>query len=487
MDINYHAHQTVQFRVLSDGQIEKIYQATLECLNRTGVNVLNAEARDLLVSAGARVADDGVRVRIPPHIIQDGVAAAPRTFTLWGRDPKHRMQIAPDRVYFGPGPTCTYFVDPETGERRKARRADPGLTARVCDALSHIDYVMGLALIEDDDMPHHLAPVYEFAEMIANTGKPVLPWVYSLENMADVYQIGLAVMGSASVLRERPCFALFSTFQSPLQHTDHELATAMWAAERGIPVVYLGGGSAGATAPVTGAGTLLIYLAGALSGLAVIQLKQRGAPVCIGGVPQAMDLRTGRPSYGSPEMSLYSAAASDISRWLGLPFMGTAGASEAKTLDLQAAIESAFQVLLSGLSGATMVHDVGFLDCADIGSLEMLVMSDEIIGMTRRVMRGIEVSDDTLMLDLIDRIGPGGEFMSTKETARRCRAEIWTPTLMDRDPWFNWDAAGASTMRERVSARLQERLATHQPPPLPDDAAAQIQAILDNAAARERL
>jgi trimethylamine---corrinoid protein Co-methyltransferase len=484
MDINYHAHQTPQFRVLSDGQIEKIYQATLACLNRTGVNVLNAEARDLLVSAGARVAGDGVRVRIPPHVIQDGVAAAPRTFTLWGRDPKHRMQIAPDRVYFGPGPTCTYFVDPETGERRKARRGDPGLTARVCDALAHVDYVMGLALIDDDDIPHHLAPVYEFAEMIANTGKPVLPWVYSLENMADVYQIGLAVMGSTSALRERPCFALFSTFQAPLQHTDHELATAMWAAERGVPVVYLGGGTAGATAPVTGAGTLLISLAGALSGLAVIQLKQRGAPVCIGGVPQAMDLRTGRPSYGSPEMSLYSAAASDISRWLGLPFMGTAGASEAKTLDLQAAIESAFQVLLSGLSGATMVHDVGFLDCADIGSLEMLVMSDEIIGMTRRVMRGIEVSDDTLMLDLIDRIGPGGEFMSTKETARRCRDEIWTPTLMDRDPWFNWDAAGASTMRERVRARLREILATHEPPPLPAGAAERIQAILENAAAR---
>ena len=484
MDINYHAHQTPQFRVLSDGQIEKIYQATLECLNRTGVNVLNAEARELLVAAGARVAEDGVRVRIPPHVIQDSVAAAPRSFTLWGRDPQCQMQITPDRVYFGPGPTCTYFVDPETGERRKARRGDPGLTARVCDALTHIDYVMGLALIDDENVPHRLAPVYEFAEMIANTGKPVLPWVYSLDNLADIYQIALAVAGSAEQLRERPFFALFSTFQAPLQHTDHELATAMWAAERGIPVVYLGGGSAGSTAPVTGAGLFVVYLAGALSGLAILQLRQRGAPVCIGGVPQPTDLRTGRPAYGGPEMSLYSAAAADISRWLGLPFMGTAGASEAKTLDLQAAIESTFQVLLSGLSGATLVHDVGFLDCADIGSLEMLVMNDEIIAMTRRVMRGVEVSDDTLMLDLIDRVGPGGEFLSTKETARRCRAEIWTPTLMDREPWVSWEAAGGATMRDRVRARVREILATHQPPPLPDGAAARIEAVI--RAAEER-
>ena len=480
MDINYHAHQTPQFRVLSDRQIEKVYQATLECLNCTGVNVLNAEARALLTAVGARV--DGVRVRIPPHIVQDAVAANPRSFTLWGRDDRHRMQVVPDRVYFGPGPTCTYFVDPETGQRRKVRRGDPGLTARVCDALNNIDYVMGLGLI--DDVHHRLAPVYEFAEMIANTGKPVLPWAYSVENVSDIYQIALAVAGSEEALRRRPFFALFATFQAPLQHTDEDLANVLWAADHDVPIIYLGGGSAGATAPVTGAGTLVISLAGALSGLAIIQLKKRGAAVCIGGVPQPMDLRTGRPAYGGPEMSLYSAAMSDISRYLGLPFMGTAGASEAKLLDPQAAIESAVQVVLSGLSGAALVHDVGFLDCADIGSLEMLVMNDEIIAMARRVMRGVEVSDDTLMLDLIDQIGPGGEFMSAKETAKRCRDEIWVPTLMDREPWENWEAAGSQTMNDRVKARLREILATHEPPPLPDGAAEKIEAILQAAEAR---
>jgi len=482
MNINYHAHQTPQFRVLSDRQIEKVYRATLECLSRTGVNVRNEEARDLLAAAGARV--DGVRVRIPPHVIQDAVAANPRSFTIWGRDDEHRMQIVPDRVYFGPGPTCTYFVDPETGERHKTRRGDPGLTAQVCDALENIDYVMGLGLI--DDVPHRLAPVYEFAEMIANTGKPVLPWAYSLDNVSDIYQIALAVAGNEDAFRERPFFALFATFQAPLQHTDDELANVLWAAERGIPIVYLGGGSAGSTAPVTGAGTLVISLAGALSGLAIIQLKQRGAAVCIGGVPQPTDLRTGRPAYGGPEMSLYSAALSDVSRYLGLPFMGTAGASEAKVLDLQAAIESTVQVLLSGLSGAALVHDVGFLDCADIGSLEMLVMNDEIIAMTRRIMRGVEVSDDTLMLDLIDRVGPGGEFMSTKETARQCRAEIWMPTLMDRDPCVNWEASGALTMYDRIKARVREILATHEPLPLPEGASERIAAILEAAEARAK-
>ena len=477
MEANYAAHQTPQFRVLSDRQIERVYRATLECLQRTGVNVLNEEARDLLAAAGADV--EGVRVRIPPHIIQDAVAATPRSFTLWGRDGRPRIQVVPDRVYFGPGPTCTYFIDPETGERRKVRRGDPGTVARVCDALENIDYVMGLGLI--DDVPHHLAPVFEFAEMVANTVKPVLPWAYSVDNVRLIYEIALAVAGDEPTLRRRPFLAFFSTFQAPLVHTDEDLANVLWAAEHDLPIIYLGGGTAGSTAPITGAGLMVIYLAGALSGLAIIQLKRRGARVCIGGVPQPTDLRTGRPAYGGPEMSLYSAAMSDISRYLGIPFMGTAGASEAKVLDLQAAIESTVQVVLSALSGATLVHDVGFLDCADIGSLEMVVMTDEIIGMVRRIMRGVEVGDDMLMLDLIDRVGPGGEFLSTKETARRCRAEIWMPTLMDRDPWVTWQAAGAPTMLDRIRERLRQILATHEPAPLPEGAAKKIASILERA------
>lgn len=482
MDVNYHAHQSPQFRVLSERQALRVYQATLECLQRTGVNVYNREARDLLASAGAQVED--VRVYIPPHVVQDAVAAAPRSFYLYGRGDDDGLRIVPDQVYFGPGPTCTYYVDPETGARNKVRRGDPGRTALVCDALENIDYVMGLGLI--DDVTQALEPVYEFAEMISNTGKPVLPWAYSLQNVADIYEIAAAVAGGEEALRRRPSFALFATFQSPLIHTDKELANVLWAVERDVPIVYLGGGTAGSTSPVTGAGALVVTLAGMLSGLAIIQLKRRGARVCVGGVPQAIDLRTARPAYGGPEMSLYSAALSDVCRQLGLAFMGTAGASEAKTVDVQAAIESTLQVVLSGLSGATLVHDVGFLDCADIGSLEMLVMNDEIIAMVRRIMRGIEVSTDTLMLDLIDGVGPGGEFVSAKETARQCRSEIWMPRLFDRQPWDEWEAAGAPTVADRIKGRVNDILRNHRPPPLADGAAKKIQAILSAAEARER-
>ena len=481
MDDSYQASHTPQLQVLTDSQIKKIYQASLECLQRTGVSILNADARKLLTDAGARAEE--TRIRIPPHIIEDALTTVPRSFKIWGRDQANYIQIEPGSVLYGPGPTCTYFIDPQTGERRKTRREDPAYTARVCQELENIDYVMSLGLV--DNVTATLAPVYEFAEMITHTLKPVLAWAFDLNHLKDIYRIAVSLIDSASDFRRRPNFGFFSTYQAPLIQTDKDLANCLWATAHGIPVIYLGGGIAGITGPVTGAGLLVILLANALSGLAILQLNQAGAPVCIGGMPLPMDLRTARPVYGGPEINLYSAACSEILKSLGVPYMGTAGASEAKLVDQQAAIESTLQVVLSSLSGAAMVHDTGFLDCADTGSLEMLVMNDEIIAMAKRVMRGLEVSDDTLMLDLIDEVGPGGEFASAVETARRCRQEIFNSKLMDREPWENWIQNGSETMLDRVRHRLDQILHNSQPLSVPKRTTEKIAIILEEAEARE--
>jgi trimethylamine--corrinoid protein Co-methyltransferase len=321
--------------------------------------------------------------------------------------------------------------------------------------------------------------------MILNTGKPILPWAFKLNHLKDIYRIALCFTGSEKEFKRRPLFAFFSTWQAPLMHTHDDLENCLWAVEKGIPVVYAGGGIAGLNAPVTGAGLLVLQLANTFAGLAVLQLKKRGAPVCVGGVPTTMDLKSARPAYGSPEMSLYSAALCEIFKYLNLSFIGTAGASDAKVTDIQAAIESTTQVLLSSLSGATLVHDIGFLDCADIGSLDMLIMSDEIIAMTKRIMKGIEISPETLMLDLIDDVGPSGEYISSDETARRCREEITTLKLMDRDPWVIWQENDAMTMYNRIKQRLQYILDQHQPLPAPEGIASQIDAVLQEAEARE--
>jgi trimethylamine:corrinoid methyltransferase-like protein len=476
---NYADRGAPAFRVLTDAQCHTIYLAALDCLGQIGVEVYNAEARELLLAAGARVED--TRVRLAPHLVKEALASTPPAFTIWGRDPGREMRVAPDRVHFGPGLTNTYFIDPDTGERRFARRGDPGMTARVADALPGIDYVQGLALI--GDVQADLASVYEFAELLANTGKPILAWAHKPANVAAMVRMAAAVAGGEQALRERPLFALFSTYPSPLRHSDEDLANVLTAAAHGIPVAYIGGPTVGLESPVTGASALVLHLANALSGLAIVQLRRRGAPMAIGSVLAAMDMRTLRPAYGSPEMNLYSAAAVDVARYLGLPFMGTAGATESKLLDAQAGLEAAIQVLMSALSGAALVHDVGFLDCADIGSLGMLVLTDEIIGMVKRIMRGIEVNAETIMLDLIAAVGPGGSFLDQPRSVSRARQEIWVPSVLDRAPYTLWEQAGSLDAAERVARKVRKILATHQPTPLDAGVAEQIDAILAELAA----
>lgn len=478
---NFSDHQSPQFRVLSDRQCQELYLATLECLNRIGVTVNHSGACQALAAAGARV--EGNHVYIPPHIIQESLMLVPKTFTLWTRDGQRCLQIAPDRVYFGPGPTCNYFYDPETRERRKARRGDAASTARVCDALENIDFLMSLGMF--NDVPPMLSPVYEFVELISNSVKPIIAWATEPNTLEDIYQVAVAVAGSEIVLRKKPLFAYFANYESPLRHGEKQIANMIWAAEHGIPIVYLGGPTVGLESPVTGASALVLYLAAALSGLAIVQLKRRGAAMVIGGVPAAMDLRTARPAYGSPEMNLHTAAASDLARYLGVPFMGTAGTSESKVVDAQTGAEVATQVLTACLSGAGLVHDVGFLDCADIGSLELLVFADEIISMVKRIMRGLIVNQETIMLDLIEKVGPGGHFLAERASASLCRQEIWVPKLLDRNPYAIWAQKGSQTTGQRTYERLQHILATHQPPALPSGVEWKIKAILEAAELRE--
>jgi len=469
-------HQAPQLKVLSENQIREIFDSTLECLQRIGVLVDLAEARDLLGSAGARV--DDKRVYLPAHIVQNAISVVPRRFTIWGRNAGREIHIAPDRVHFGPGPSCSYFYDYEYRVRRKAHRGDAGQVAKVCDALDEIDYVMSLSFF--DDVNPTLSPVYEFAEMITNTDKPLISWGTNLETLEAIHQIAAAAVGGTEILKRKPIYSIFATYDSPLHLTKQALSNMLWAAEHHVPLVCIGGPTVGIESPVTGASALVLYLAAALSALTIVQLKRPGTPMIIGGIPSVMDLRTARPSYGSPEMLLHTSAATELTRFLGVPFMGTAGASESKVMDSQAAIEASLQILTSSLSGATLVHDIGFLDCADIGSLEYLVLVDEIIAMVKRFMRGLAVNQDTIMLDLIESVGPGGNFLEEPRSASKCRQEIWVPKLLDRDTYVFWDAKGRKNMERRVRERLEHILEHHQTASSPPEFHAKIEYILSN-------
>lgn len=452
-----------KFQILKKEQCELLYQASLDCLEQVGVRVDDERGLEILLNAGAKL--DGDRVKIPPEVIRYAVEVASSTLSIWSRDGEDELIVDPNSVYFGPGPTCTYFYDPMSGERRAAKRGDAGITAKIVDALPNLDYIMSLSIYSD--VPAELSPVFEYADMVANSSKPVVAWANDIPTLDAIFRIAKTITGGEKVFRKKPIFAYFSTYQSPLKHKDKQVETMLWAAERGIPVIYLGGPTLGIESPVTIASGLVLHLAASLSGLAIVQLAYPGTQMAVGGVLAMMDMRTGRPSYGSPEMSLGTAAAAEMARYLDLPFMGTAGASESKIIDAQAGIETFSQVIFSLLSRGGLVHDVGFLDCADIGSMEMLVLADEAIGYAKRMLRGIDVSPETIMMDVLDKVGPGGHFMAETKSVKILRQEVWQPKIFDRSPYLQWCQSGESTTADRVRTRMRKILSDHHPAPLP--------------------
>jgi len=225
---------------------------------------------------------------------------------------------------------------------------------------------------------------------------------------------------------------------------------------------------------------LAMALAEIQSSLVVHQLRNPGAPFVVGCGLHHMDMKSAQICYGSPEFQLTKAAVAQLGRWYGLPTWGYAGCTDAKVLDEQAAVEAMLSVLMAKLSGANLIHDVGYVESGLTASLEMIVLTDELVTLADNLMKGIEVSDETLMLDEIHEVGPGGHFMDTDQTLKRFR-DFWYPSLLDRGRREQWVEAGGMTLGQRLNARVKEILKEHQSTPLDADRKRQLQDILAQA------
>ncbi len=244
------------------------------------------------------------------------------------------------------------------------------------------------------------------------------------DSLVAVAEMAAVVAGGWEELARRPYYVHYAEPFSPLTHTDEGVAKLLYCVEKGIPVIYTPMTLAGSTAPVTGAGNLVACMAESLSGLVMAQLKRRGAPVIFGGVPTIIDMSTTLVSYGAPEMSLWSAALAEMAQYLHVPVFSTAGCTDAVAFDQQAAAESAISCLMAALSGANLVHDVGFTEAANSASLELIAATDEFIGMVDTIMNGIEVSPETLALDVMEAVGAGGSYFGEAHTARPFPREL---------------------------------------------------------------
>ncbi len=470
--------QSPQFAVLSETQLQDLHLAALEVLRRTGIRFHHQEALDLLEEAGAFISDQTL-VKFPPHLVEEAIASAPGRVVMCDRDGEPAMYLEGTKVYFGTGSDCINLLDPESGKHRKFTQADLIHSYHLCDALPNIHFVMSIGIPSDVDAD--LLYDAQMALMLEQTTKPIVFVTNDRASCQRAIDMAAAVAGGYEALAEQQHILLYSEPSSPLQQSETAVDKLLLMAEYRLPVVHSPGPLMGGTAPITLASGLAMSLAEILSSLVVHQLKRRGSPFVFGAGLHHMDMSAAQICYASPEFQLTKAAIAQLGRWYGMPTWGYAGCSDAKVMDEQAALEAMLSVLMAKLSGANLIHDVGYMESGLTTSFEMIVLTDELVAMTDHLMKGIEVSDDTLMLDEVDRVGPGGHFLSTEQTLKRFR-EFWFPGLLDRKRRPEWLEAGATTLGQRLNARVKEIIQAHQPEPLEPEKRRQVQEILARAA-----
>ena len=453
-----------QLKVINDYQIQQIHQATLEVLERTGVQVSHPRALELLHGAGARIA--GERVRIPSWLVEDALHKAPTRVVLGDRKGQRKVYLEGDKSWFGPSLDCVDYLDPLTNERRRFVSDDCRVTATLADALPNYSWVMTIGMA--DDVEPDIADRVIARQVFKYTEKPLVFCCKDGNSLKDIYEMALLIAGSKERFDQAPTIVQYSEPISPLLYYDPAVEKIIFCAENNIPQINFPAPQGGSTAPATFAGEIVQGSAESLSGLVLAQLVRPGAPFIYGAFTTVMDMRTTIFSYGAPEISLMKAAMAQMAQFYQLPFFGTAGATDAKFPDTQAGAEAAFSLLSAALIGANLVHDAGsWLDHGSLASPAFMVLVNEILYMVNQYMRGISVDDESLAIDLIDKIGPGGHYLNEDHTMEHFR-DVWYSDLFDRKVYDVWLEEGG----KKFEQRLQDKTTTlmeHQPEPLPQD------------------
>ena len=467
------------FAVLSVEKCERIHRASLRILAETGVRLYAPEAVALLRGGGAQALGDDL-VLVPPELVEWALRAAPAEVTLHDRAGHPALHLRGRNVYFGTGSDCPFILDSRTGERRPFTRRDVEQGITLCDHLRNIDFVLSIGLISD--VPIGVSDLHQFEAMVLNTTKPVVFTAHDLRNCETIIRMADCVAGGADALGTRPSVAYFAEVDCPLKYAAETCRKVLLMAERRLPVILGAGPMMGATGPQTHAGALALANAECLAGIVMAQLKREGAPVICGLGIHPFDMRSAILPYGAPELFLNTAAAADLARFYGLPTWGYAGCGDAKLLDQQSAVEITASVLMSLLSGANLVHDVGYLESGLVGSFDAIVLADSVIEMGRQLVKSIDVDDETLALDVVHAVGHDGNYLEAEHTLRHFR-EVWYPGLFDRRKVEDWVKDGRLTMGERVADEVRRILETHAPPVLPEEVRKELRRLVSRAEA----
>ncbi|KUO48913.1 MAG: trimethylamine methyltransferase [Desulfitibacter sp. BRH_c19] len=459
MRSNYSEQTTPFMSWVSEFQLERIHSASLEILQRTGTRVDHPLALKLLKEAGCLVKDN--IAKIPPWLVEECIRTAPSKVTLGNRRGQRRVHLEKNNCYFGTGSDMPYMIDMDTDKRRYSTQKDVENAIKLMDSLENYDFVMSYCIA--NDAPKMTNDLHQFKVMVANTIKPIIFTAHSAEHTQAIIDMAALAVGGYDNLRNSPLMVLYSEPISPLIHTEVGIGKMFKCHEYGIPVVYTPGVVAGATMPVTKAGTIALMNAEALAGVVISQLHVKGAPIIIGGGATPMDMRTTATLYGSPDAQMNYAIMTQLSQYYQIPNFTEAGCVNAPLPDAQAGFEAGIGLLTCQLAGANLVHDVGYLEGGKTGYLPFLVMCDDYIAGARHMGRGTRIDEETLAIDVIDEVGVGNNFLNHQHTFDHFREEIWQPRLFNRYIWEDWEQRGKKSYLDAHKDEVRRVLEADNP------------------------
>lgn len=452
-----------EFHLLSETKKEKLHCATLEILEKTGVAFESQAAIDILAASGADVFNPD-RVKIPASLVEQALKTTPKEVTLYTREGEPAIVLnGKTGSHFGAHTDMDDYLDPHTKIRRRCYVEDIADMARLIDALPNIEW--SRTSTGHTPLPGEISDKVSLLQAILNCSKPIVCVTNDVASLSDMLELCAVVAGGEKRLKQRPFIAGSNEPTSPLFHGKDAMEKSLLLAEKGIPNVVYGMQMAGATAPATFAGCLCTANAEILSHVVVLQIKNPGAPIIFGSIPNIMDMHTTICPYGAPEMSLMVGAYTELCHYYKIPMFGTAGCTDAASIGSQAAAEITYSIYTSVLTGADLVHDVGLMDHATLLSPELTVLADEIIEMVSVLTRGIPVSDETLALDLIEKVGPRSNFLHERHTLKHFR-NFWFPNVFDRS--MSRDSK-TKNCEQLLNEKTVEILRSHKPEPMPDE------------------
>ncbi|MDO9129769.1 MAG: trimethylamine methyltransferase family protein [Anaerolineales bacterium] len=465
----------LNLNILTPDEVRRIHDATLNIIENVGVRFPSKRSLEIWEASGATVDHEKMIVKAKPHLIEEALKKAPPVYPLAARDPSQDLSLDGNHVYVGTDGCGVEVIDIHTGQRRTSCLQDVIDIARIADATEEIGFHW--APVSAQNMPPETRGLHEVRVIWENSTKHVqTESIYNAREARAAIEMAAAIAGGREALRRRPVLSLMQCTAPPLGQDGGSLDAALLAAEAGIPTGFMTMAACLTTGPATLAGNLAVGNAEVIAATALLQLAYPGAPVFYAAAQTASDLRTGAYTGGGPEDFLFGAAQNALADFYNIPLSIGSFATGAKEPNWQAGIENSLSTFMACVAMSDMLLGVGLLHGSRIWSYAQMMMDCEIFSIIHKTMQGIVVDDETLALDTIAAVGPGGNFLSQKHTLKHMR-DIFLPRFMDRRPYNEWEAK-KDDARDWALTEAREILATHQPDPLDPKLSAELAKII---------